>query len=274
MTATSASTASDSFAAAYRYDRFTFKLLTDDLRFHRGTLAPGAALSVSEAEGADGSTVRLRGTGRPLLLVTGSMSCPMTASSMPSVVDLHADFAEQVDFVLLSAREAHPGEFLAQPASAAEARDQARRLQEFYGVPFPVVVDDADGTLHRVLDSKPNAAFLFDGDGILAFRSLWASDHNGLRSALAAVARGRSPRASESRAMVAPMARALGFIDEVIDRAGPSARRDLWRSVFPMAIAAWMTKGVAFVHPARRGAAAGAVALCGLAVTVLAVLAA
>ena len=274
MPASSASTATDSYASGYRYDRFTFKLLTDDLRFHRGTLAPGAVLSVGEAEGADGSTVRLRGTGRPLLLVTGSMSCPMSASSMPSVLDLHEEFAGQVDFVLLSAREAHPGEFLAQPASAAEARDQARRLQEFYGVPFPVVVDDAEGTLHRLLDGKPNAAFLFDGDGILAFRSLWASDHGGLHAALASVARGTSPGASESKAMLAPMARALGFIDEVIDRAGPSARRDLWRSAFPMAIAAWMTKGVSFVHPARRGATIAAVALFGLAVTVLAVLAA
>lgn len=268
MTAPSPSTATGAFASEYRYDRFTSKLLADDLRFHPGALAPGVVLPVEEAEAADGAMVRLRGTGRPLLLVTGSMSCPMTASSMPSVVNLQPEFAEQVDFVLLSAREAHPGELLAQPTSELEAREQARRLQEVYGVPFPVVLDDADGTLHRLLDSKPNAAFLFDGDGILVFRSLWASDHKGLRAALSAVARGDSPAASESTAMLAPMGRALGFIDEVIDRAGPSARRDLWRSAFPMAIAARAARLFSFVSPARRGATVAGVAILGLAVAV------
>lgn len=221
----------------YRYDRFTFRLLREDLRFHDGALAPGDDVTFEEMPDSNGSVVRLGGTGRPLLLVTGSMTCPMTASAMPGLLDLYREFGDRVDFALLSAREAHPGENYPQPRSQAEVRERASELRDFYGVPFAVLVDDVDGSLHRRLDSKPNAAFLFDRAGTLVFRALWSSDERRLRAAVDAVANGQTPARSESTAMVRPMVRALGHIDEVVRRGGPSAQRDLRRSALPMAVA-------------------------------------
>jgi hypothetical protein len=197
---------------------------------------------------SNGWVVRLVGTGRPLLVVTGSMTCPMTASAMPGVLDLHRDFGDRVDFALLSARETHPGENYPQPKSDAEVRERASELRDFYGVPFAVLVDDVNGSLHRRLDSKPNAAFLFDRAGTLVFRAMWSSDERALRTAVDAVANGQEPARSESTAMAHPMVRALGHIDEVVGRGGPSSQRDLRRSALPMAVAGRLAR----LLPGRR----------------------
>lgn len=110
--------------SAYRYDRFTTKLLLRDLRFHRGALAPGDPLRVPSLTDSRGGAVRLSGTDRPVLLVTGSVTCPMTASGMPSLLGLHDEFGDDVDFVLLSGREAHPGGSYPQPKTEAQARNE------------------------------------------------------------------------------------------------------------------------------------------------------
>lgn len=224
-------------ASDYRYDHFTFRLLLEDLRFHNGALAPGDVLPLEEMPDSNGSAVQLVGTGRPLLLVTGSLTCPMTASAMPQLLALHEEFGDRVDFALLSAREAHPGENYQQPKADDEIRARANELRDFYGVPFTVLVDDSDGSLHQRLDSKPNAVFLFGVDGTLVFRALWSSDERALRPALDAVTQGKSPAGARSTAMLRPMLGALGHIDEVVRRGGPTAHRDLWRSALPMAIA-------------------------------------
>lgn len=237
----------------YHYDHFTTKLMLEDMRFHKGSLAPGQPVSDLRVEDAFGEMVSLLGSGRPLLLVTGSMTCPMTTSSMPLIEQLHSEFGDRVEFTLLSTREAHPGEHFPQPTNPSEARHQAQVLRRGFGVPFRVVVDD-EGRLHQLLDSKPNAAFLFDADGTLVFRSIWASDERGLRQALGAVANGEGPASSQSTAMWRPMLRAIGVIDEVITRAGPGARRDLRRSMPPMAVAARLARAFSFLEPTARGA--------------------
>ncbi|WP_164701461.1 hypothetical protein [Modestobacter sp. KNN46-3] len=51
-----------------------------------------------------------------------------------------------------------------------------------------VAVDDVDGTLHRLLDPKPGAAYLVGTDGTVLFRSPWADHPGPLRHALSAAA--------------------------------------------------------------------------------------
>lgn len=256
----------------YRYAKFTTRLMLQDLRFSHDALAPGDRLPVEWAEDADGARVRLVDRHRPLLLITGSITCPMTASAMPALLTLHESFADRIDIALLSAREAHPGERIPQPLTDGEIRAQAVALRDHYTVPFPVLVDHVDGRLHRLLDGKPNTAFLFDTDGTLVFRSLWASDATGLRRALDAVARGGTPEKGERRAMLGPIGRALGYIDAVVGRAGRRARRDLWRSAPPMAAMGRLASALRFVPTHRRGAgvmaAAAPVFLLGVAVAI------
>ncbi len=122
---------------AYRYDRFTPGLLFRDLRFSSDALAPGDSLPGYELATLEGGTIQIGGDReRPLLLVTGSITCPMTASALPVIKELHAEFGDRVDFVLLNVREAHPGAHLPQPATDEEKLSHARSLRERYHVPF------------------------------------------------------------------------------------------------------------------------------------------
>jgi len=242
---------------AYRYDRFTTKLLFRDLRFSSKALEPGASLRAYELPTLDGGSIQIGGRReRPLLVVTGSITCPMTASAMPVIDELHSEFGDRVDFVLLNTREAHPGAHFPQPATDEEKLAHARSLQERYDVPFTVAVDTLDGELHRRFDGKPNAAFLFDVTGEVVFRAQWARDDRLIGDALQSVVAGSVPEKSQSRAMLGPVARAMGSVDEVMQTAGPGARRDLWWSASPMATAGLVSKVFRFKRNDHRGIAA------------------
>jgi hypothetical protein len=76
----------------YRYDRFTTSLLFSDLTFRKGGLGPGDSLPAFEVVSTAGDRLTnpdLTGD-KPLLLIFGSVTCPMTASAMPSLRLLHA----------------------------------------------------------------------------------------------------------------------------------------------------------------------------------------
>ncbi len=169
-------------------------------------------------------------------MILGSLSCPMTSSSMPTLKRLHSEFGDRVEFVTVNVREAHPGENIPQPDTLIEKHEHARIFKERYDPSWTVAVDDIDGTLHRALDGKPNAADLMDTKGKLVFRALWASDERGLRQALRSVSAGQAPAKGESRAMMAPMARAMGHVNRIMKTAGPQAERDLLMYGTPMAI--------------------------------------
>ncbi|MEA3410016.1 MAG: deiodinase-like protein [Pseudomonadota bacterium] len=241
--------------AAYRYRKFTTRLLFRDLRFRRGSARVGDHIPTFELFTTEGdrSTIEDLAGGRPVLLIFGSLTCPMTASAVPTLKALYREFAERVEFVMLNVREAHPGEHLPQPETVEEKLDHARALAHFYAMPWTVVSDDIDGHLHRSLDPKPNSAFLIDADGVIVFRSLWASDRRGLNQALESVANGEKPVKPESSALVVPVARAMGHVQGVMERAGPQAVGDLWWSAFPMALAGRLATVFPALSPDQRG---------------------
>ena len=242
---------------AYRYDVFTPKLLFRDLRFGSDAPAPGDSLPAYELPTLDGWSIQIGGRReRPLLLITGSITCPMTASALPVIDALHAEFGDRVDFVLLNVREAHPGAHFPQAATDEEKLSHARSLRERYHVPFTVAVDTPDGDLHQRLDGKPNAAFLLDTTGEIVFRAHWARDDRLIRDALQSVLAGTAPEKSQSRAMLGPVAMAMGSVDEVMRTAGPGARRDLWLSASPMATVGLLAKLFRFNRSDHRGIAA------------------
>ncbi len=71
--------------ADYRYHHFTTKLLLHDGWFHKAAKRPGEALPEFDLSTTDGERIATEDFGdRPLLLVTGSMTCPMTASAIPT----------------------------------------------------------------------------------------------------------------------------------------------------------------------------------------------
>jgi len=214
-----------------------------DLRFSGAAIQPGQPFPAFDLDATDGTRVRSTDLkGQPYVVILGSLTCPMTASAAEGLRSLHEAMGDSFEFVTVYTREAHPGELIPQPTDLNQKSAHARRLAERDGHNWRVAVDDLDGTLHRQLDGKPNAAFVVDRDGRLAFRSLWATDFTSLRQAIDAVTRGDVPRRSTSQSMMGPMLRGMPWIDETVRRAGRSASRDLWRSAPPMALMARLAR--------------------------------
>lgn len=259
-----------SAAADYVYRHVTPQILLQDMAFGKSAVRPGDHLPDFDLPLAQGGRLRSGElvAARPVLLVTGSLTCPMTLSSNPLLEQLHREFGDRVAFVMLHVREAHPGEQRDQPDSDEEKMRHARELQLRDRLPWPVAVDDAQGTVHRMLDEKPNAVWLADRGGVILYRSLWAGDVKGLRRALQSVANGQRPLPDESHRRLVPMARGLGSMRETLQRSGPRAKRDLWRAAPPMAAVAWVASLYRPLRPEWRTMAA--VVTIGAAVAALA----
>ncbi len=242
----------------YRYDRFTMSLLLRDMRFRKGAAGPGDRFPAFNLVTTDGEELTNQDVfgNRPVLFVFGSITCPMTASAAPFLAQLHSKFGDRVDFIMLNVREAHPGEHFRQPLTVSEKLEHARALKQLYEISWTVAIDDIEGSLHRALDPKPNSAFLVDTAGIIVFRSLWASDRKAVRQALESVAAGRAPDRPQSQALFIPVTRAMGQVQEVMDRAGPQAAKDLWRAGLPMALAGRVATIFAPFSRDQRGIAA------------------
>jgi hypothetical protein len=174
---------------------------------------------------------------KPLLMVFGSLTCPMTASAIPTLKHLYRQFGDRVEFVMINVREAHPGERIPQPDTFAHKLTNAKALKHHFDMPWTVATDDIDGELHRSLDTKPNAAFLMDKKGNIIFRSIWARDEQSLETALDNVVKGNAQIKKQSTKMFMPVVRAMGHFAETMDRAGARAWRDMWIGGFPIALA-------------------------------------
>ena len=242
----------------YRYRHFTSRLLFRDLRFRKDAARPGDLFPPFELVTTSGDRLTNGNVfgDKPVLLIFGSMTCPMTASAAPSVQELYDEFGDHVDFIMLYVREAHPGENYRQAESMEEKLGHARTLKEFYDIQWTVAADNLDGDLHRALDPKPNSAFLMNKEGTILFRSLWAADHDALREALVAAAAGRVPERKQSETLIGPVTRAMGQVQEVMERGGPQAVRDLWRAGLPMALAGRIATFFSPLSPDQRGIAA------------------
>ena len=192
----------------YRYKKFTTKLLLRDMRFHKSAPKAGEPFLKLKPETTDGNTILKQDFlgHKPLLLIFGSLTCPMIASAMPIIKRLQGKFGDKVEFVLLNVREAHPSEHMPQPETVQTKLEHARKLKQLY---------DIDRTLHRALDPKPNAAIPMDATGAVNFRSLWASDEEALTQALDNLVSGKSPRITQSQRMLLPVARAMGYLQEI-----------------------------------------------------------
>jgi hypothetical protein len=241
----------------YRYDTFRTRDMLADMRFGPRAVKPGERIDPVTLPMTNGASVTVGGErARPMVVVTGSLTCPMTEASTPSMRRLHEEYGTRIDFLMVSGREAHPGERLPQPKTVDEARARAEELARFHQVPFPVAVDTVGGAVHQHLDLKPNTLIVLDETGTVIFRSLWAGDHRHVRAALDAAAAGRNPARSESRAMLGPMSGALPQIADVTKRGGSTAWADVRRSAPPMAMMAWLAARLPFGSGSVRGAVA------------------
>lgn len=159
----------------------------------------------------------------------------MTASAGPALKNLHREYGDRVAFLTVYVREAHPGERYIQPDTFERKLAHARQYQQRDAIPWMVAVDDIEGSFHRAVDPKPNAAYFVGRDGRIAFRTLWSNDIAGVREGLETLtSAGPAPGRDQSQAKLFPMMLGLGTTHEILDAAGPAARQDFRRALPPI----------------------------------------
>lgn len=187
----------------------------------------------------------------------------MTRSAGPALRRLHGQYDDHVQFVTLYVREAHPGDRYPQPSTLEEKTQHAAAYVERDLIPWPVLIDDVDGSLHRALDAKPTAAYFCDARGFVAGRTLWSNDVRGVTRGLRALAAGAAPGEREARAV--PMLRGLGVMREVLRSAGPQAEADLRSAAPPLFVLATVARWLRPLPPLARGALAVGLGVAGVA---------
>jgi hypothetical protein len=247
----------------YRYDHFRREHLREALAFQSGRDPgwPAPDFDLPTAQG--GRARRVEHLGRPLLVCFASLTDPVAAGAAPALKRLHREHGGDVAFLTVYVREAHPGDRIRQPATADWKLRHARMYQERDAIPWPVAVDDLEGTFHRALGGNGASVHLVDASGNVAFRALFATDAEGIAEALGALRSGPGghPFARERR--LVPALRGLARCDDVVRAAGPAAVEDLRREaplVYGAAELAWVWRTLT---PLGRVAlvAAGAAAL-------------
>jgi hypothetical protein len=254
----------------YRYEHFGRRMLRD-VGFRAGP-RPGEPMPDFDLPSTGGERIRKSDfVGRQALLLTfASATCPMTASAAPFLKRLYRRFGgawrprDRVAFVSLYVREAHPGERHPQARTFGEKIHAAREYKERDQIPWTVAVDGLEGDLHRALGSSPNATYVMDKDGRVAFRVLWSNDEIALRDGLEAVISGRPDRIGERRPLLVPMLRGIGGMHDVLRRSGGQAERDVLRAAPPIYVMARVAGLFRPLSPLGRGIAAGVsvAALC------------
>lgn len=214
----------------YRYSRFRWRVFVEGLSFQAGPL-PGDPMANFQLPTTDGSEADLIPSSRPLLVILGSVTCPMTRSGLSILKELYCRFGNSVDFLSVYNREAHPGENLPQPATMEAKIERAKFFREVAEIPWVVVVDDLSGSVDRALGTVPNAVYLVGHHGDVCYRALASNEGPPLRTALEGVSLERVNQPHERQARLVPMVQALGVMKETIAPAGCQALHDLKREV-------------------------------------------
>src|SRR6266700_7779431 len=172
--------------SGYNYEHFSREIFHDLTQTAFSGPGPGERAPDFKATTLGGKTLHLGDLAKRknVLLIFGSATCPMTAGSIAGINELYRQFrGDDLEFVFVYVREAHPGEILPAHRSLKRKIQAARLLRAQENMEMPIVVDDLHGSIHRKYSRLPNPAFLIDKSGHVAFLSLW-SRPEGLAAAI------------------------------------------------------------------------------------------
>lgn len=142
-----------------------------------------------------------------------------------------------MQFVEVEVRQAHPGPGAPPHRSLVEKTRDAEAFVREYGIPWLVLVDDVEGTVHQQYGTLPDPACLIGTDGRVAFFDYWTHAPTLHRAIEKLIAIGGRGVVGESRT-VRPLAtitdgwpavrRGLpqSFVD--LETAGPGMASGLW----------------------------------------------
>ena len=163
--------------SSYNYEHFSRDLFHDLAQSSYSGPAPGERAPDFKAVSLEGESIRLSDFAKKknVLLVFGSATCPMTATSISGINELYDQFrGDEIEFLFIYVREAHPGEVIPAHRSMREKIEAARLLRDEEDMQMPILVDDLRGAIHRKYSKLPNPSFLIDKSGRVAFLSLWS----------------------------------------------------------------------------------------------------
>jgi len=171
----------------YNYERFNREMQPGRSADSWGRAPePGDEAPSFELPSLAGEMIKLADfkDSRNVVVTFGSATCPQTAASIGGLRSLAREFSRaDVEFLFIYVREAHPGSDLPAHHSLEDKQRAALLLREQEQISFPVLVDDLGGETHRKYGALPNASFIVDKSGRIAYRSL-ASHGSSLGSAL------------------------------------------------------------------------------------------
>jgi thiol-disulfide isomerase/thioredoxin len=228
---------------AYNYDRFHPGILGKDVKLirhpegpHLGETAPDFKLK--DTQGKEWHLQELQ--GKPVVLIIGSGTCPLTQGNLPGLQALHKDYGDRCTWLMLYVREAHPGENMPAHQDYEQKRSQAEYFGEETGTHWPILVDDLDGSVHKEYGLLPNSTYLIDADGNVSF--IGEISHGPtLRQALEHLfdqnMRGTVPEGDDKMLhMLGPTA--YGW--EAIERGGRVSMQDVSMRMPPLAMNLWL----------------------------------
>lgn len=166
-------TASDhSQTQRYNYEHFMPDTLMEDVERiekpeHPAPGEPAPDFSLKDTDGKEWHLHNLHNL--PVILFTGSGTCPLTQGCLPGLKDLYEEYGERCQWLMLYVREAHPGEHLPAHKSYEQKRDQAEYFRRVEDIPWPILVDDLEGKVHKQYGLLANAVFIIDLDGRVSF---------------------------------------------------------------------------------------------------------
>jgi peroxiredoxin len=244
-------------ADRYRYDHpRIYPDIVNDMYIPKTDPGPGDEVKAFDLQTTDGGRLRsadLGASGKPVLLVFGSRTCPVTESAAEGLRQLHATYGNKVRFVMVNVREAHPGQTIGQPQTFGQKLRHAIDLKNHHALPFEMAVDDIDGTFHRSLGSRPNSAYLIDPSGRIVFRAQWANETRAVDEALAAIAEGKAPPEPTVTRTFHSITQTIGYMSPVLDAAGKGARLDTWKVVPPLGVMMTLSDLFFFLPRNKRG---------------------
>src|SRR5258708_38505795 len=142
----------------YNYEHFTQEVLRDAERAVFSGPKAGERAPDFKALALDGENHRLGDYAgkKNVLLVFGSATCPTTATCVPGLNRLYGQLrGDDIEFLFVYTREAHPGERLPAHGSLNQKTSAAKILRDEQNLRMPVLGADTPRTIPRTYSNIP-----------------------------------------------------------------------------------------------------------------------
>lgn len=176
----------------YNYESFIER--SDRSIFRNSPIRAGTKVPDIIAEMLNGSTFRLSDhRGKNVVLEFGCSTCPPFIDSLcndfSSLSRLYRNYiGRNFRFFIVYTRETHPGESIWAHKTFSGKKRHARMLKQEYDVEIPIIVDNLNGTIHKMFGMMPNMVYVIGKDGTIIYRSEWF-DYSELKQVLDRISR-------------------------------------------------------------------------------------